>query len=261
MRCQYTTGATLKILSDMISLEEASSAIEGEVGKARTKESKVEHGRKVPVTATQGEVPAWMSSFLQKRGLASGTSSAMPAASSGSVEVDDVDRMDRAGDELFTNLEEAREHFEGGTRVELEEQFRVSIIGESRLLEHRGSGVHAFQARVKKGTDAERMCDAEVMHKSSRYETSAFGEHIASVLVRAWVHRMAFVLGKYLEHPPSELQHELRSYVAQEEFLACLPALHGRSKTRAESILQIGVLDADALASGKIVFNGTLTRN
>eukprot|EP00971_Amphidinium_carterae_P012605 248013-Amphidinium_carterae.1 len=91
------------------------------------------------------------------------------------------------------------------------------------------------------------------MNKSSRYETSAFGDDIASVLVRAWVHRMAFVLGKYLEHPRSEFQRELRSYVPQEELLACIPTLHGRSKTRAESILQIGVLDADALASVKMV--------
>eukprot|EP00971_Amphidinium_carterae_P296409 5888277-Amphidinium_carterae.1 len=136
MRSQYTSGATLKILSDMISLEEAASAIEREVGKAKTKESKVEHGRKVPVSATQGEVPAWMSSFLQKRGMASGTSSGMGEKSSGSAPVDDIDRMEAAGDELFTNLEEAREHFEGGTHVELEEQFRVSVIGESRLLEH-----------------------------------------------------------------------------------------------------------------------------
>eukprot|EP00971_Amphidinium_carterae_P154361 3060951-Amphidinium_carterae.5 len=191
-----------------------------------------------------------MANFLAQRGVHGASAKSAGSSTDGQAVQHEVDELEVAGEELFKQLVEARDVFAGQSHTEEENQFRITLIGESRLLEQRGSGVHAFQGRVKKDTDAEHMCNDLVLQKSSRYETSAFGSDSAAVLARAWVHRMAFILKTYKNSDASTFQTALLVYEPPEDYVACLPLLSGRARMRAQQIVEIGLLSASALSAG-----------
>eukprot|EP00971_Amphidinium_carterae_P329095 6461380-Amphidinium_carterae.1 len=249
MRARYTAGDTVETECDMIPLSEALAAIELDVGKPTTRTGERSIGKSGQAAGGEEAVPVWMQNYLKKRGVASSSEQVSGEQPVAAVDTEEKDDLEGQGDELFHELEAARETFEGVSSTDYASQYRISLIGETRLLDTRGSVVHAYQGRVKKDTAAEQMCDELGLNKSSRYETSAFGAAAASTMVRAWVHRMAFVLRMYLEHPESEFQRALRSYEPESEYTTCVASLSGRSKARAESILEIALLGLSASAS------------
>lgn len=117
---------------------------------------------------------------------------------------DDDDELDDLDDELVQSpdvkalLQKFRDHWR-----ESEEQrcsdFQTTLLGGAWTSKHKGVLADAFSAQAK-GERAIAFCIARHMPRSARYEISLYTEQFASVLARAWCHRMQFLLNLAIKH-------------------------------------------------------------
>lgn len=121
--------------------------------------------------------------------------------------------------------------------------FQVSVLGGSWTSKHKGVVADAFSGAAR-GETAISWCRSRGIPRSARYEITAYGEHSASTLARAWCSKMQFLLNRCLKARDDRLlfsEEQKRAWPEPSDFLQAEAELVGNARAR-QRISQIRAL-------------------
>lgn len=144
---------------------------------------------------------------------------------------------DTAG--VFAELEAKR--IEWGSSPVSDHDFPVSILGGTWSATQRGVSYHAFRAMAKAG-QATEFCRKYAMNITCNFEVALYGDEVASLMCRAWSHRMQFFLNLWKASEDPGLVYDegsLSGYEEPSDFALVATTATGKLATRVAQIRRL----------------------
>eukprot|EP00971_Amphidinium_carterae_P351096 6491909-Amphidinium_carterae.3 len=154
-------------------------------------------------SSSSSALPASFVEFMNRKDFTPTISvGAVPATATPELEEEGDDEIDEDGDDievsaLFHELEQRRQDIEYSAEDQIQEHFRVSVIGGAWSMARSSRHIYGFRADLQRASPIHEFCERFGLHLSASFSEEKYGHRGGEILRKLWMHRLSFLSGHW----------------------------------------------------------------